>query len=127
MAYVENRTIHDADSHVMEFPDAIYEFISKKHQAEFKPYMKSRDAAWIEKMQALHDDPEFRAGAEREIMLRRGHEALGAFRKEDRPKMLDYLGFTVSWCLPQTRWPTTVLRPARPMRWLVKRRGLTTE
>ena len=27
MPYVENRTIHDADSHVMEFPDTICEFI----------------------------------------------------------------------------------------------------
>jgi len=45
-------------------------------------------------MKSLQNDPEYRAGAEREIMLRRGHTALGAFRKEDRPKTLDYLGFT---------------------------------
>jgi len=56
MPYVENRTIHDADSHVMEFPDTI-------------------------------------TGAEEQIMLRRGHHAIGAFRKHDRPLTLDYLGF----------------------------------
>ena len=94
MAYVNNRTIHDADAHVMEFPDKIVEFISSKYREEFRPFLQKRDQSWIEKMKALHNDPEYRAGAEREIMLRRGHTALGAFRKEDRPKTLDYLGFT---------------------------------
>ncbi|MEM7020053.1 MAG: amidohydrolase family protein [Pseudomonadota bacterium] len=94
MPYVENRTIHDADSHVMEFPDKITEFISAKYREDFQPYVRKRDTAWIQEMKALHDDPEYLAGAEQEIMLRRGHSALGAFRKEDRPKTLDYLGFT---------------------------------
>ncbi len=94
MAYVENRTIHDADSHVMEFPDKICEFVSKKYREAFKPYVRTRDEEWIRKTKALHDDPEYMAVAEAEIMLRRGHNALGAFRKEDRPKTLDYLGFT---------------------------------
>ena len=94
MAYVENRTIHDADSHVMEFPETIGEFMSKKHLDQFKPFMRSRDEDWIKQMKALQDDPAYCSGAEREIMLRRGHMALGAFRKEDRPRALDYLGFT---------------------------------
>ena len=29
MAYVENRTIHDADAHVMEFQEKIVEYIQK--------------------------------------------------------------------------------------------------
>jgi hypothetical protein len=37
MAYVENRTVHDADSHVMEFPDTIVEFIESKYQQQFQP------------------------------------------------------------------------------------------
>jgi uncharacterized protein len=94
MAYVENRTIHDADSHVMEFPETIGEFMSKKHFDQFKPFMRSRDKDWVNQMKALQDDPAYCSGAEREIMLRRGHMALGAFRKEDRPRALDYLGFT---------------------------------
>lgn len=93
MAYVENRTIHDADAHVMEFPEKIVEYISDKFKADFKPHIRSRDQSWVDETTALHDDPEFKAGAEAEIMTRRGHEALGAFRKEDRSKTLDYLGF----------------------------------
>ncbi len=94
MAYVENRTIHDADSHVMELPNTIGEFFAEKHLDEFKPYMRHRDETWVRETTAKHDDAEFRAGAEKAIMARRGHDALGAFRKEDRPKMLDLLGFT---------------------------------
>ena len=93
MAYVENRTIHDADAHVMEFPEKIVEYISEKFKSDFKPHIRSRDQSWVDETTALHDDPEFKAGAEAEIMTRRGHEALGAFRKEDRAKTLDYLGF----------------------------------
>jgi predicted TIM-barrel fold metal-dependent hydrolase len=93
MAYVENRTVHDADSHVMEFPDTIVEFIESKYQQQFQPYMRVREQSWIDEMKTLHSDAEFRAGAEAQIMLRRGHHALGAFRKEDRSKTLDYLGF----------------------------------
>ena len=94
MPYVENRTIHDADSHVMEFPDTICEFIEAKFQQQFQPFMRQQDQSWIDEIKALHRDPEFRSGAEEEIMLRRGHQAIGAFAKEDRPQTLDYLGFT---------------------------------
>ena len=31
MAYIENRTVHDADSHVMEMPDKILEYLSLIH------------------------------------------------------------------------------------------------
>ena len=94
MAYINNRTIHDADAHVMELPDKIFEFISSKYRDEFRPHLRTREQGWIDEMKALQEDPEYRAGAQREIMLRRGHTALGAFRKEDRPKTMDYLGFT---------------------------------
>ncbi len=94
MPYVENRTIHDADSHVMEFPDKIVEYIAAGFQDDFAPYVREQDPDVAEEILRLHDDPEYLAGAEDEIMLRRGKYALGAFRKEDRPKMLDALGFT---------------------------------
>ena len=94
MAYVENRTVHDADSHVMELPETIVEFFESKYLEEFKPYVRHRSAGWVEEVEAQHDDPEFRAGDESQLMLRKNHQALGSFRKEDRPTTLDYLGFT---------------------------------
>ena len=75
MPYVENRTIHDADSHVMEFPEKISEYISAKFQDDFAPYVHKQDAEVAEKVLQLHDDPEYVAGAEDEIMLRRGKSA----------------------------------------------------
>ncbi len=93
MAYVENRTIHDADSHVMELPETIGQFISPSFQKAFQPYVRTKDQAWVDEIKALHADPEYAAGAEAEVMLRRGHRAWGAFNKNDRPALLDYLGF----------------------------------
>jgi predicted TIM-barrel fold metal-dependent hydrolase len=94
MAYVENRTIHDADSHVMELPERITEFMESKFLSDFEPYVRRRDEGWLEEVNAQQDDPGFRAGDESQLMLRKNHQALGSFRKEDRPKTLDYLGFT---------------------------------
>ena len=93
MAYVENQTIHDADSHVMEMPTTITEYMSKDTQAKFEPYIRHKDPAWIDEIVGLHDDANYMADAEAEIMTRRGHHSLGAFRNNDRVKTLDYLGF----------------------------------
>ena len=86
MPYVENRTIHDADSHVMEFPDTICEFIEAKFQQQFQPFMRQQDQSWIDEIKALHRDPEFRSGAEEEIMLRRGHKPSGHLQKKTAPR-----------------------------------------
>ncbi len=93
MPYVENRTIHDADSHVMELPERIVEFMESRYLKEFEPFVRRRGTGWVEGVIAQHDDPDFRAGAESQVLLRKNHQALGAFRKDDRPLTLDYLGF----------------------------------
>lgn len=38
MAYVENRTIHDADAHVVELAGKIVEYISDKVKADLAAY-----------------------------------------------------------------------------------------
>jgi len=50
MAYVEDKTIHDADSHVMEMPTTITEYMSKDTQAKFEPYVRYKDPAWIDEI-----------------------------------------------------------------------------
>ena len=40
-----------------------------------------------------HDDPAWRASAAEQILLRKNYEALGSWRREDRPMALDSLGF----------------------------------
>jgi len=96
MPYVENQTIHDADSHIMEVPGMVAGYLEKKHLAAFNEKNRSspQQLSWAKEAQALQDDSEFRAGDNANILLRKDHHALGSFRKEDRPKALDLLGFT---------------------------------
>jgi predicted TIM-barrel fold metal-dependent hydrolase len=108
MPYAEGRIIHDADSHLMELPECLDGFIDPKFRSAYDALPKlqknSRDAKWVREARALHDDPEFRAGDAENILLRKNYQALGSFRREDRPKALDHLGFTsqlifTTWCL----------------------------
>jgi hypothetical protein len=106
MPYVEGQTIHDADSHIMELPGTINRYIEPKFRAAFTEKTGRTDESphWSQKAQAQHDDPEFKAGAEANVLLRKNYEALGAFKADDRPKTLDYLGFT-SRCSPPRASP----------------------
>ena len=57
MPYVENRTIHDADSHVMELPNTITQYMPTKVAKEFAPFVRHREAGWEEEIIQLHDTP----------------------------------------------------------------------
>jgi len=94
MAYVENQTIHDADAHVMELPGTILDYVEKQHLEALSPHLVRNPGNWAEEIKTLHDDPEFIASEEAEVLLRKNHRALGSFRNQDRPRTLDYLGFT---------------------------------
>ncbi len=96
MAYVEGQTVHDADSHIMELPGAINGYVDPKVRDAFveKIGKKGVLTEWFANADRKHSDPEFRAGAEANILLRKNYEALGAFRASDRPATLDHLGFT---------------------------------
>jgi predicted TIM-barrel fold metal-dependent hydrolase len=108
MPYVENRIVHDADSHLMELPDSLDAYFDPKFRAAYDalPKLKAnpRDAGWVKKAHAQHDDAAFRDGADANVLLRKNYEAHGSFRREDRPRTLDNLGFAsqlifTTWCL----------------------------
>jgi uncharacterized protein len=108
MPYVENRVVHDADSHLMELPDALDEFLEAEFRARYDALPKlqklPRDADYVKHARTLQDDPAFRRSAADNILLRKNYEALGAFRRHDRPRALDQLGFAsqlvfTTWCL----------------------------
>jgi predicted TIM-barrel fold metal-dependent hydrolase len=96
MAYVEGQTVHDADSHIMELPGTINRYLEPQFRAAFAEKTGRKDVLpeWFAKAAEKQRDPEFRAGAEANILLRKNYEALGAFVAEDRPRTLDCLGFT---------------------------------
>jgi predicted TIM-barrel fold metal-dependent hydrolase len=96
MAYIEGRTVHDADSHIMEVPGFLDDFIA----ARFKPALASAGLferrpglkSQLPELIARQEDAAFRAADAEQILLRKNWEALGAFRREDRPQALDHLG-----------------------------------
>src|SRR5437660_2957158 len=97
MAYAEGRTIHDADSHVMETPDWFSAFADPGVRERIPPLFVATVApgedSFIGELRRKHQDPEFRARDAEEIMVRKNWRATGSFVKEDRPRALDLLGF----------------------------------
>jgi predicted TIM-barrel fold metal-dependent hydrolase len=97
MAYVQDRIVHDADSHLMELEDCLDPYFDSRHLAQFHDLATYRhkrgDGLWARTARAVQDDAAFRAGDGANILLRKNYEAMGSFRREDRPKALDLLGF----------------------------------
>jgi predicted TIM-barrel fold metal-dependent hydrolase len=98
MAYVQGRIIHDADSHLMELGDCLDLYLDRRLLAKFHelPGYKRRTARQDRRSadpRAQHADAAFRSGAADNILLRKNHEAHGAFLSADRPAALDALGF----------------------------------
>lgn len=97
MAYAAGRIIHDADAHIMEVPGLLEDCI----EARFRPALEAsgifdrrpgfRDQ--LPALERLQDDAAWRAEDASQIMLRKNWDALGAFRRQDRPKALDHMGF----------------------------------
>src|SRR3954471_14349239 len=95
MPYAEGRTIHDADSHVMESPTWMLEYADDDVRAKAATTYDLNDAerAELAKVDALHDDPGYRADDANQIMLRKNWRATGSYRREDRSRAPDLLGF----------------------------------
>ena len=95
MPYVEGFTVHDADSHVMELPGEIDRYVDPGLRTAFSEAIRKPNdlTGWADKARAQHDDPEFRSGDEANLLLRKNYQALGAFRRQDRARTLDLLGF----------------------------------
>jgi predicted TIM-barrel fold metal-dependent hydrolase len=108
MPYVQDRIVHDADSHLMELPDCLDAYFDSRFRAEYDDLPKlrkdPRDSGWVKRARAQHDDADFRAAADANVLLRKNYEAHGSFRRADRPRTLDNLGFAsqlifTTWCL----------------------------
>lgn len=111
MVYVTDRIIHDADAHTMEPPEWLDEFGSQQvrdyARTEFFAGEESPIFSEIDHCRTLHLDPEFRAKAEQEIMLRKNYRAHGASNSSDRSEALDHMGFASQLVFPTM--PNTLL------------------
>ena len=97
MAYVNGRLVHDADSHLMELQDCLDPYFEKRLLARFHahPGYQSRTSKAKRPGQSAQDhaEPQFRAGVDANILLRKNYEAHGSFLRTDRPHAVDLLGF----------------------------------
>src|SRR5215472_14585564 len=97
MTYAQGRLIHDADSHLMELDGCLDAWFEKKHLEAFHAlpiYRKKLEpSGWADKFRRQHQDAEFVAEEADNLLLRKNYQALGAFRREDRPKAIDLFGF----------------------------------
>lgn len=108
MPYVtDERVIHDADAHTMEPPEWLDDFASREvreyalsHFTIGGPSSVQATLAEIEQAREMQGDPEFRSGADAEVMLRKNYRAPGAWIPADRSAALDSLGFASQLVFP---------------------------
>ena len=104
MSYAKDRIMYDADSHIMELPDFLQMHAEPKDR-DVVPEISFGSAASSgidrdlhEYIQAGHKHDtkkvvELRALGDDILRGPKGYQALGAFNNEDRPAVLDMLGF----------------------------------
>ena len=97
MAYAGQRTILDADSHVMELADFLDEFIDPAQRDRLRRESMDRlqpvlDGA-VARAESRRRDPAAMAEAETRLLLDKGWQAMGAFDAKERSRVLDLFGF----------------------------------
>ena len=103
MPYINNRIVHDADSHTMELPDWYDEFGTERVKEVFRKRFTKSQVGALESMEALpglHKKSEYRELNEKEIMIRKNYQALGAFDSKDRSEAIDHLGVATQLVFP---------------------------
>lgn len=100
MTYAGGRPILDADSHIMELPGFLDDFIDgamkdKLHAqgAGAESMMRGMTEKVLAAAEARKADAQTRAEAEERLLLDKGWQALGAFDKQERAHVVDLFGF----------------------------------
>ena len=95
MPYIENRIVHDADSHTMELPNWLDDYANKKVQVAFRERFKGNKGlaqTYFEKIDETHQSEPYKEKKAEELMIRKNYDALGSFNRQDRSEALDLLG-----------------------------------
>ena len=106
MAYINDRVVYDADSHVMELPNWIEPFADAATAARLRPLYLGAAGAFAERA-VLEADSRRTAGTvvpvdadPLELLKPKGWSAQGAFDAAERTRVLDALGFRAQLVFP---------------------------
>lgn len=100
MPYISDRTVHDADSHVMEVPNWLDDFATKRVADTFNKRLGSRQSDFYTNLFKKHDEANFGPTDEDRVMGLKNHDAIGSFRKTDRSLALDLMGVATQLVFP---------------------------
>lgn len=104
MAYIEDRLVHDADTHVMETADWLEPYldsnVGERVQALIAADFGAQRTDEVATASKLQDDVQFRGKDSEELMTRKNYRAIGANRREDRPRVLDLMGVASQLVFP---------------------------
>ena len=95
MPYIENRIVHDADSHTMELPNWFDDYADEKIKKAFKKRFEGNKGlaqTYFKNIDKTHREESYQEKNDEELMIRKNYDALGSFDKYDRSKALDLLG-----------------------------------
>ena len=111
MPYIENRLVHDADSHLMEMSDCLNPYFEKSLLGRFLEHpnlgVRVGNRLAMEEAQKRQEDEIFRAAAGENIMLRKNYDAQGPSLRMTARRLSIISGWPVSWCSPPSAWATS--------------------
>jgi len=95
MTYAKGQIYHDADAHVFEDPEFYLPFADAATRAKMAAScLVGLTGAQFEEALSAQADAAFHDSADAEVMTRKLWRAMGAYRKQDRPRALDLMGFS---------------------------------
>jgi len=95
MTYAKGRICHDADAHVFEDPAFYLPYADAATRAKMsESCLVGLTMAQFEEALQAQRESAFVENADAEVMTRKLWRAMGAYRKQDRPRALDLMGFS---------------------------------
>jgi predicted TIM-barrel fold metal-dependent hydrolase len=103
VSYIEGRTVHDADAHIMETPNWLRSYADPaiRDRIEVPGYANELKQtgdepvdldATFARLADRHRSEEFLTDEAAQVMVRKNFAATGSFLAEDRPRVLDFIG-----------------------------------
>ena len=95
MPYASGRVIHDADAHIMEVPGFLEQHLEARYRAIVtNTVLFPRREGFHSHLTDAHRSGASETFDESQIMIAKNWDALGSYRRQDRTRSIDLLGFS---------------------------------